>query len=80
MADISHNPATAPTITGFIAIASSMTLQEWAWVTGIIGVLIGIWYGWRRDKRETIKLQYDLGLKEERRTRPIRGEDQDDAS
>lgn len=75
MADLIHNPSAAPTAAGFIAIASSMTLQEWAWVTGIIGVLVGIWYGYRRDKRETLKLQYELGLKEERRLRPVREDD-----
>lgn len=72
---IINNPSTAPTATGIIAIASSMTLQEWAWVSGIIGVFVGIWYGWRRDKRETLKLHYELGLKEERRVRLPREED-----
>lgn len=72
MAGLINNPSTAPTTAGVLAIASSLTLQEWAWVTGIVGVLVGIWYGWRRDKRETLKLQYELGLREERRIRQVR--------
>lgn len=72
MAGLINNPSTAPTTAGLLALVSSMTLQEWAWISGIIGVAAGIWYGWRRDKRETRKLEYELGLREERRIRPVR--------
>lgn len=75
MADIIQHPSTAPITAGILAGAASLTLQEWAWVAGIIGVIAGIWYGWRRDKRETLKLHYELGLKEERRNRLTRKED-----
>lgn len=51
------------------------TINQWAALGGLIGVFGNLYFAWARHHREVIKYEYEVGLREERRSRPIREED-----
>jgi hypothetical protein len=76
-----HEPnLTTPTvISGGFAFVAGLSLNQIAAIIGIFVALgtfaANIYFQRRRDRRETMKLEFEIGRREERRSRPIREED-----
>lgn len=53
-------------ISGFTILAG-MSLSQWAALAGIFGVLVTMFFQWRRDRREQMVADIQTGKKQDRR-------------
>ena len=58
-----------------MATMDNWTINQLAAGIGSIGVLANLYFAWARHRREVLTYEYEVGIREERRARPIREED-----
>jgi len=59
-------------LAGHIESLGDWPINKWAVVVGIFGVLVNLYFAWARHRREVRVFEYDVGEREDRRTRLTR--------
>lgn len=54
-------------ISAALAMIASATLSDWAYIAGIFGVFMTGFFQWRRDRRERLAFEVQMGIRKDRR-------------